>query len=247
MLFQMAGNVEKCAQLTSTACFVCMHLGGQYFAELASDESTQESLEVRHCLGHCYIMDKSLSLSLGRRSFLPEMQVDASVLMPPTPEVPSTLIFNIYIEFARIQDDVAREMRQSSSQKQDARALQVIEDLRSRMERARLNIRNVSGCNCHLILIRLRLLLTIRDVQFRSRPPQSTDDLLRGEWMGIDFTYFGLMTIISRLHPHFDSSKNVRELCYENARQSLSKLRDMELHAQESREIRNAYCLSVCW
>lgn len=73
MLFQMAGNVDKCAQLTTFACLVCTQLGGYYFAELASDVSKQESLEVRHCLGHCYIMDKSLSLSLGRCSFLPEM------------------------------------------------------------------------------------------------------------------------------------------------------------------------------
>lgn len=145
MLFQMAGKVENCAQLTSTACLVCMHLGGHYFAELASDESRQESLEVRHCLGHCYIMDKALSLSLGRRSFLPEMQIDASVLMPPVPEIPSTLIFNIYIEFARIQDDVARERRDPASRGGSARRLKVVEDLRSRMERVRFNIQNVSG------------------------------------------------------------------------------------------------------
>jgi hypothetical protein len=138
----MAGNVDKCAQLTASACFVCTHLGGHYFAELASDETRHESLEVRHCLGHCYIMDKSLSLMLGRRSFLPEMRVDATVLMPPVPEVPSTLIFNVYLEFARVQDDIAREMRLASSEEQ---RLHVMKDLNIRMEHIRLKTVNV-GC-----------------------------------------------------------------------------------------------------
>lgn len=65
--------------------------------------------------------------------------------------------------------------------------------------------------------------------------------------MGIDFTYFGLMTAIFRLYPQFTSNGSIRELYFESARRLLSELREMESYALEAYDIRNAYCLSVCW
>ncbi|KAH7349747.1 hypothetical protein B0T11DRAFT_289834 [Plectosphaerella cucumerina] len=223
MLFQMAGNTGKCAQLSAAACLICSHLGGRFFAELAKGTSKQESLEARQCLGHCYILDKSLSMSLGRRSFLPDMDVNASMLIPPTLEMPSTPIFNVYIEFAKVQDGVALEARASSS-RSPRRRVHAIQLLCHRLERIRAKIES-----------------------FRSQPPHSTDHLLQGEWMGVDFTYYSIMTAIIRLHPDFSTDQSVRESCLNNARISLHALRRMELHGLESHGNHNAYCHSVSW
>ncbi|KAH6693745.1 hypothetical protein F5X68DRAFT_258603 [Plectosphaerella plurivora] len=141
MLFQMAGNVAKCAQLSAAACLICSQLGGRYFADLAKGSSEQDSLEARQCIGHCYILDKSLSMSLGRRSFLPDMDVNASMLIPPTLEMPSTPIFNVYIEFAKVQDRVAIEARGSSSRSR-LRRIQAIQSLCHRLEQIREKIEN---------------------------------------------------------------------------------------------------------
>jgi hypothetical protein len=147
MLFLMAGSTEKCAQLSTLACVVCGQLGGRYFAELASSAAEQESSEARQCLGHCYILDKSLAVALGRRSYLPDMNVNASVLIPPEDHMPSTPIFNIYIEFARIQDKLARELHRRPSrlsEEEQEKAEIFVADLRERMFDIRVKIRRVS-------------------------------------------------------------------------------------------------------
>lgn len=242
MLFQMAGNVNKCAQLSASACLVCSHLGGRYFADLAAGSSQQESLEARQCLGHCYILDKSLSMSLGRRSLLPDMDVNASMLIPPALEMPSTPIFNVYIEFAKIQGAVAREARECSSHSLRVR-IQSIQSLCHGLEQIRVKIENV----CWTLLCIPQFLSANTHLQFRSQPPHSTDHLLQGEWMGVDFTYFNIMTAITRLHPNFSTDPSVREDCLGNARQSLRALQKMELHGLKCRGNQSAYCLSVSW
>ncbi|KAH7121898.1 hypothetical protein B0J13DRAFT_612556, partial [Dactylonectria estremocensis] len=211
------------AGLSAAACVVCAQLGGRYFASLASGASEQDSLEVRQCLGHCYILDKSLAMTLGRRSFLPEMEVNAAMLIPPAVDMPSAPIFNIYVEFAKVQDAIARDIRaprlHRSSEKTD-----VIKSLRLRMNEIRLKIR-----------------------KFRLHPPHCTDHLLQGEWMGVDFTYFTIMTTILRLHPSFSADQHVRENCLEHARRALCELKSMEEHGLKAGGHRNAYCLSVAW
>ncbi|KAH8667163.1 hypothetical protein BGZ61DRAFT_522230 [Ilyonectria robusta] len=223
ILYQMAGSVDKCAQLSTAACVVCTHLGGRYFANLAAGASQAESLEVRQSLGHCYILDKSLAMTLGRRSFLPEMEVDAAMLIPPAVEKPSAPIFNVYIEFAKIQDSIARDMR-AHHPGTSSKRLEAVNSLRKRMKDIRVKIR-----------------------EFRLQPPHCTEHLLQGEWMGVDFTYFTIMTTIIRLHPDFSTNEHVREDCLENARRSLSELKNMENHGFKSGKYRNAYCYSVAW
>ena len=138
MLFQMAGNVYKCSRLSSAACLVCSQLGGRYFAELAASASKQDSLEARQCLCHCYTIDKSLSMSLGRRSYLPEMEVNATMLIPVVPEMPSTPISNIYLELAKVQDEIAREMRVQRSAREQQVNPRIVQTLRLRMQEIRV-------------------------------------------------------------------------------------------------------------
>ncbi|KAH8892789.1 hypothetical protein GQ53DRAFT_120380 [Thozetella sp. PMI_491] len=223
MLFQMAGDVGKCAQLNSAACVVCAQLGGRYFADLASKAGEADSLEVRHSLGHCYIFDKSISMALGRRSLLPEMEVNAALLMPPAVDMPSTPIFNVYIEFAKVQDAIAKGTR-SQSTRPRREVIELVRSLRTMMKEIRVKIR-----------------------EFRLYPSHSTEHLLQGEWMGVDFTFFSIMTTIIRLHPDFPIDQYVRDDCLEHARRALSELKNMEDHGLKAREDRNAYCLSVAW
>ncbi|KAH7303405.1 hypothetical protein B0I35DRAFT_465708 [Stachybotrys elegans] len=217
MLYQMSGYQQKSAYLSALACVTCSQLGGHYFAELAASASEQESLEDRQCLGHCYIIDQSLALSMGRRSFLSEMNVNASVLMPPERDMPIMPIFNIYLQFARIQDDIARHLRKGPALHgldEDVGQEAYINDLQSRMHEIRQKIR-----------------------QFRSQPPHCDDSLLQGEWMCVDLTYFNIMTIILRLHPGFETSRQARAPCLESARRALHRLLDVERHGSYHPEI----------
>jgi hypothetical protein len=65
--------------------------------------------------------------------------------------------------------------------------------------------------------------------------------------MGVDFTYFTIMTTIIRLHPDFPTDQYIKGDCLENARRSLYELKNMEQHGMKCSEYRNAYCLSVAW
>lgn len=241
MLFQLAGNVDKCSQLSSAACLVCSQLGGRYLAELAASASKQDSLEARQCLCHCYTIDKSLSMSLGRRSYLPEMELNATMLIPVVPEMPSAPISNIYLEFAKVQDEIAREMRLQQSAREQEERPRIFHELRSRMEEIRA--KSFQVCK----QARRQYCVLTFGIQYRSQPPQCTDHLLQGEWMGVDFTYFSILTAISRLHATFHEDKHVRELCLRDARRSLCALREMERHGLGSRKVWNAYCLSITW
>ncbi|ETS80258.1 hypothetical protein PFICI_07787 [Pestalotiopsis fici W106-1] len=224
MLFLMAGEIAKCAQLSSFACLVCTHLGGRFFADLAASSSKEDSLEIRQCLSHCFIMDKSLAMSLGRRSFLPDMEVNATLLMPVVPEMPSAPVSNIYLELAKVQGEIAREMRLQQGTCTGEAALGVVQALRSRME-----------------------IIRSKSIEYRSQSPQCTDPFLQVEWMGVDYTYYSMATAITRLHPAFHDDKYLQELCLEDARRSLHALRDMQRHGLESHRVWNAYCLSITW
>jgi hypothetical protein len=70
------------------------------------------------------------------------MDVNASMLIPPTLEMPSTPIFNVYIEFAKVQDGVALEARASSS-RSPRRRVHAIQLLCHRLERIRAKIESV--------------------------------------------------------------------------------------------------------
>ncbi|KAM0813363.1 putative Zn(2)-C6 fungal-type domain-containing protein [Seiridium cardinale] len=223
MLFQLAGRIEKCAQLSAAACIVCTQLGGRYFASLASGASREDSLEARQSIGHCYILDKALAMTLGRRSLLPEMEVNVAVLIPPTADMPCSPIFNIYLEFAKVQDSIANTSRTQHTLALSERK-EILRSLRSRMAEITLKVR-----------------------EFRLQSPHTSEHLLQGEWMGVDFTYFTIMTSIIRLDPNIFIDCNVRDDCLENARHALFELRRLEEHGLISQEYHNAYCISVAW
>ena len=145
MIFQMAGDVDRCSQLSASACLVCAQLGGQYFARLAVSASPEESYEVRHCLGHCYIIDKALSMILQRRSLLPEMDVNTSVLIPPTVAMLSAPILNIYLDFAKVQDSISRNGRVQQLEGGGTRSADVVRSLQQRMRSIRDKIHEVCG------------------------------------------------------------------------------------------------------
>ena len=142
MIFQMAGDIDECMQLSAAACMVCTLLGGQYFARLALSASKEESFEVRHSLGHCYILDKALSMVLHRQAILPEMEVNTSLLLPPTIDMPSAPILNIYLEFAKVQDTISRNVRTPQSHHGEV-TTELVQSLQQRMRSIREKIRMV--------------------------------------------------------------------------------------------------------
>jgi hypothetical protein len=74
-----------------------------------------------------------------------------------------------------------------------------------------------------------------------------TDTLLAGEWMGVDFIYFSILTSILLLHPKVGDVYYTHHECLENARKALLALKHMQENGLNDEGYFNAYRNSVSW
>jgi hypothetical protein len=147
---QESGNLEKCWQLSTAASYVCVALGGRYLASLSTGPAVDEAVEACHTLCMCYILDKSLSMSLGRPSSLPEMELHTSSLLPNLYETPGTLVIAAYLEFARVQDAIILESRRKPQSDYHEKRVERLRQLQQDMRQIRIKTKEV----CYLGTLR---------------------------------------------------------------------------------------------
>jgi hypothetical protein len=138
---QLTGRLEQCWQLSVAATRVCIALGGQYIARIASDLGAINSREIRYCLCLCYMFDKALSMSMNRPSSFPDMKINIAMLVPMDATRPFTTIVNIFLELAQVQDTIIRDMRSQDDSKKRANG---VLELQNRMWGIRSKIVDVS-------------------------------------------------------------------------------------------------------
>ena len=142
MFMLLTGRLEKCWQLTASVSRVCVALGGRYLASLAAASSADESLEVRYSLALCYMFDKALSMSMNRPSFLPDMNLNASMLVPSDASRPCTALVHIFLELSQVQDYIVRDMRPRKDQKDLLNKVQILQHkmwkIRDKMRQVRI-------------------------------------------------------------------------------------------------------------
>lgn len=140
MFMLLTGRLEKCWQLSTAVSRVCIALGGQYFANLASLSNAEDSSAARYGLALCFMFDKSLSMSMNRASALPDMKLNPSALMKSDPNRPHTALLNIYLELAVVQDGIVRGQRFWAVSNRASHLLDLVQSLQQKMWKIRENI-----------------------------------------------------------------------------------------------------------
>lgn len=106
-MMQGQGDTAACWTFTSAACKTCMDLGlhtgrGDFWDPRA------ETNELYYCFVWCYILDRSFSMNLGRRTSILDTDLIRST-ESVWDEAPVNLL-TVYLELARIQSVVVLEL-----------------------------------------------------------------------------------------------------------------------------------------
>ena len=139
----LTGNLEKCWQLSSAASRVCVALGGQHLASLASSNTESESRYVRYDICLTYMLDKALSMSLNRAASLPDMKLNVSQLIWSDPAKPFTGLVTIYLELNQVQDAIIRPMR---NREEPQKRIERVQCLQRKMWEIQTRINEVRAC-----------------------------------------------------------------------------------------------------
>ncbi|KAH9233267.1 hypothetical protein K456DRAFT_1838298, partial [Colletotrichum gloeosporioides 23] len=194
MYMLLSGKLEKCWQLSTAACRICMALGGLQLISAPSDKFGSE--EARYGLSLCYMFDKALALSMNRTACLPDMNIDPTELLGPDPAKPHTYLLHVYLRLAEIQNEIVHGSRERNNSKN---MLSRVQGMQQEMWKIKETIR-----------------------EFRNTQLQSKDSYLRGEWMGVDFAYHSVITSVVKLHPYLAEDVGLHQQLLGFARTSLS-------------------------
>ncbi|KAK7423841.1 hypothetical protein QQZ08_008885 [Neonectria magnoliae] len=220
-LFQaLLSGLDKCWNLIATVSKVCIALGGQRLANLATT-SSDESLETRYSLSLCYMFDKALAMSMNRAPCLPDMEINAEQLVPTTRSNPNTALYYIFLQLAQVQDQLLRDMRHQGDASQD-----VLE----RMQKVQQTMWRIQDKMRH----------------FRARSPHCDERFLQVEWIGVDFAYYSIMTFVTNLHPYLGDDPGLQEQLLGYARKSITSLNDM-LTQGVTLDDAHTFKISVSW
>ncbi|EKG17471.1 Transcription factor fungi [Macrophomina phaseolina MS6] len=200
---QGQGDTAACWSFTSAACKTCMDLGLHTGRGNFYDPQTEDN-ELYYCFVWCYMLDKSFSMNLSRRTCL--LDTD---LINPTESIwvhaPVNLL-TIYLELARIQSVVVSDLNHRAP----------TEDSTDQYQKSAL-----TG----------KLIQQMQDFQkeldgMRKLPERFRGLYMESELQALEFSYWSVMTAIRRCErASRDSKTSVGENCLEAARSAILSLR----------------------
>jgi hypothetical protein len=141
MFMLLKGRIEQCWNLSTAASRTCLALSGKHLSDLASRDDESAAHEARYCFCLSYMFDKALSMSLDRLPSLPSTVPGMSLFVPNSPTRPFTVLLNVFIEFAKVQDNLVRNVK---SQTVSTIRLKHIQELQGIMWQIRTTIQEVS-------------------------------------------------------------------------------------------------------
>ncbi|KAF3005243.1 hypothetical protein E8E14_004419 [Neopestalotiopsis sp. 37M] len=220
MFMLLKGRIEQCWNLSTAASRTCLALSGKHLSDLASRDDESAAHEARYCFCLSYMFDKALSMSMDRLPSLPSTVPGMSLSVPNSPTKPFTVLLNVFIEFAKVQDYLVRNVK---SQTVSIIRLKHIQELQGIMWQIRTTIQ-----------------------EQRSQEPHIGDAYLSGEWKGVDFSYYSIMTSVMRLHPRLADDAVLQDQLHGYARHSLHALTDMLVLSESIADL-HTYRESVSW
>ncbi|PGH36814.1 hypothetical protein GX50_00271 [[Emmonsia] crescens] len=128
---QEESNLPLCWSYLSIAFDMCQSMGYHRNSELKNDPFPVAE-EKRHVFWRLYMVDKNLSLNLGRTSHFQDHDIDCGIFMPSTDshQYPWDLMAHVIIKFSAVQGRVYDKLYSvSASQSSPEEKLQVMKQL----------------------------------------------------------------------------------------------------------------------
>ncbi|KAH0395302.1 putative C6 transcription factor, partial [Aureobasidium melanogenum] len=183
----------------SAAATMCHTLGFHRKSSLAHED--QESADIkRHLFWQLYMLDKNLSLNLGRGSNFPDADIDAEFYTPSTnpAQRPWDLMSLATILFAKLQGQVYDKLYSASAMSSSLEERsRVVDELSSQVNSLRNQLLSIDFTGAHY------------------------QERLIGMAQAADFVCYSVLTVIYRAQPLTSSTTEISPQCYEAARLGL--------------------------
>ncbi|KAG9664742.1 putative C6 transcription factor, partial [Aureobasidium melanogenum] len=183
----------------SAAATMCHTLGFHRKSSLAHED--QESADIkRHLFWQLYMLDKNLSLNLGRGSNFPDADIDAEFYTPSTnpAQRPWDLMSLATILFAKLQGQVYDKLYSASAMNSSLEERsRVVDELSSQVNALRNQLLSIDFTGAHY------------------------QERLIGMAQAADFVCYSVLTVIYRAQPLTSSTTEISPRCYEAARLGL--------------------------
>ncbi|KAI4850065.1 hypothetical protein E4T44_02967 [Aureobasidium sp. EXF-8845] len=183
----------------SAAATMCHTLGFHRKSSLAHED--QESADIkRHLFWQLYMLDKNLSLNLGRGSNFPDSDIDAEFFTPSTNSAqrPWDIMSLATILFARLQGQVYDKLYSASAiESSPEERSRVVDELSSQVNALRNQLLSIDFSGAYY------------------------QERLIGMSHSADFVCYSVLTVIYRAQPSTSSTTEISPRCYEAARLGL--------------------------
>ncbi|KAF5267249.1 hypothetical protein FOXYS1_1882 [Fusarium oxysporum] len=189
-------NLEDCADQSQ---IMCQTLG--YHRESAYHNDTLETSQAkRHAFYSLYIIDKNLSLVLGRTSNFNDNDIDAQPFAFSTnpKQWPWDFYTHIIIRFAKIQGDVYDKLYSASAANL------------SQHERS-----------CFIEELSMRIISLREELRPLETSGAYYSDILQMAMESADFVSYAVLTVVYRAERGFANSVEISSRCYDAAKRSL--------------------------
>ncbi|KAH8734991.1 hypothetical protein BGZ61DRAFT_133357 [Ilyonectria robusta] len=213
VFLQLNGDTSRSWNLIAFACRVLVALGYHKPETSARPPQTDREYEIHGCIFWCFLMDRLLSMHLGRPPSLPSLEMNRAWLSHPDFPARLVAIADLLGDFACIQDAVLA-WRESTPQMRRQDGITANMSISATQQRMRSIFTKID---------RLRHILL----------NQGADPLMI---CSLEFPYYSLDTAILRLSPYVASDPEIRQRCLTSARNALvalSSLQEWELHNDE--------------
>ncbi|KAI4849735.1 hypothetical protein E4T44_03164 [Aureobasidium sp. EXF-8845] len=183
----------------SAAATMCHTLGFHRKSSLAHED--QESADIkRHLFWQLYMLDKNLSLNLGRGSNFPDSDIDAEFFTPSSnpAQRPWDIMSLATILFARLQGQVYDKLYSASAiESSPEERNRVVDELSSQVNALRNQLLSIDFSGAYY------------------------QERLIGMSHSADFVCYSVLTVIYRAQPSTSSTTEISPRCYEAARLGL--------------------------
>lgn len=137
--------MKKSWELNTAACDVSAALSPSLAAGIVPVEDIST---LRLALAKCFILDKALSTSMGRKALFSCLNIDLRMITPTSEEKPSDVMLGVLLELAEIQDLVLDyQQERSLIATQDSRP-DSYKHLHQRITHLNSRVQKVRGVSC---------------------------------------------------------------------------------------------------
>ncbi|KAH7156183.1 hypothetical protein EDB81DRAFT_944671 [Dactylonectria macrodidyma] len=208
----LTGDASRSWNLIAFASRALMTLGYHKSENSSRPPQTEEEYEIQGCVYWCFLMDRLLSMHLGRSPSLPDLEVNKAWLSHPNFPPFLVSVADLLGDFACIQNTV----------------------LAWRASNPRTRTQDGIAVNMSISAIQKRLGRIFTKINKLRQTVPSQGAAARDMIFFVEFPFYSLDTAILRLSPYVGSDPETHQRCLASARNAL-----LALSALQDRELRN--------